>query len=391
MADLDFQRQQIEQEYQKTQYHMGFKAEAPLTDQAQITKKAELAEVGAKRSQVMNESSAEYANLQSDVRIAQAGLVGTPDEARREQLQQAAANERQALLIGQVKGSSVLKAFDERTVLEEQELIQEQTKKRQALASESARTIADIQGEAQDVQLRAAGNTYEADRDEFTRTGQDNVKILREQAAATNDAALKTQLLAQADAQQKANTQEVAAMDAGRKRQEDAGREGATERQKSEREEQKRQRQQVLHEEQLATLQANANASGRGDVGQYEGLREALIQQQMQDSGDSAKLTADRANAAARIREFVAETRNAGAGRIMSAEQYGNSLLASALHDNGAAEALGMAGADLKTLGGGGGLASNLGEVGQKLNSAADKWSHIADQMRNVTILTMGR
>jgi hypothetical protein len=50
-----------------------------------------------------------------------------------------------------------------------------------------------------------------------------------------------------------------------------------------------------------------------------------------------------------------------------------------------------MAAADLKTLGGGAGLGGDLGEVGQKLSSAADKWNHIADQMRNVTILTMGR
>jgi hypothetical protein len=391
IADLDFRRQQIEQKYLQAQYHVGFKAEAPLTDEAIIAKRADIAEAAAKKTQAMNASNVEYSDLQNDIRIAQARSVGKTDDAQLEQFEHSVNHERKELRSRELKGSGVVEAFDEKAAVEKQELLQDQTKKRQFMASESARAIGDIQGGVHEVQLRAAGNAYAADRDQFIRTGEDKVKILREQSAAADDAAVKTQLLAQAEAQVKANAQELAAMDSAHQRQQDSAPAADSHEQKKQRAQQEKLRQQAFHREQLQTLQANANASGLGAVGQYEGLREDLIGQQEADAKDPGKLSADRANAAARIREFAAQARNAGAGQVLSAQQYADALGTSILHGGGMGQALGMASADLKTLGLGGNLSGDLSVVGQKLSSAADKWNHIADQMRNVTILTMGR
>jgi hypothetical protein len=329
------------------------------------------------------QSGMEYANLQSGIRAAQMTLAGDPQGAQREQFEQVQADQRTALVDGNGNQSAQVKLFDQKFSLERQELAGKQAHERQELESESARAIADIQGEAHEAQLRALGQSDEADRHQLVRSGQDKVRILREQADAPNGAAEKTQLFAQIDAQQNANTQEVATMDA---RQQEGSATAAAESQTQAGAE-KDGRQQQFDASELETLQENGSTSGLGTVGQYEGLREGLVQRQTQTGRGSA----EPGDAAENIREYLAHAQNAGAGRIMSAEQYGDSLLASALHGNGSAEALGLAGGDLETLGGGGGLTSNLGEVGQKLNSAADKWSHIADQMRNVTILTMGR
>lgn len=391
MADLDFQRQQIDQKYQQSQYHVGFKAQGPLTAEASIAKEAELGEVAARQSSVMEGSDVERSNLQSDIQVARARLAGNVEGGQLQQFEHEAAMKRRELLHSQPKGSEIAKIFDEKAALEEQELLQGQTKSRHALESESARGIGDIQGEAHELQLRAAGNTYEADRDQFIRTGEDKVKILREQAAAANDAAMKTQLLAQAEAQQRANAQELTAMDAAHRRQQDSAAAAQAEEQTKQHEQQAKLRQEAVHRKQLQTLQANASASGLAAVGQYEGMREDLIAQQDADAKDSGRLSADRANAAARIRDFVAQAHNAGAGRILSAPQYADALGTSILHGGGTGQALGMASADLNTLGKGGSLSSDLSSVGQKLSNAADKWDHIADQMRNVTILTMGR
>jgi hypothetical protein len=322
----------------------------------------------------------EYANLQTGIQAAQLTLAGDPQAAQREQFDQEQANQRVALVERYGEGSGQLKAFDQKSALERQELTVQQSLGHQQMQSESARAMADIQGQVNEAQLRAAGNTYEADRGQFVRAGEDKVTLPRQQAAASEDEANEQLLLAQADAQEKAN-QELMAMDTGHKRQQDMA--GAAE--------ERTEGRPALQCKPVDTLQEYAEAPGTSGRGQYVEVRNVLSQQEGQNAESPAKSAADRENAASRIREFVAQTQNTGAGRIMSAEQYGNSLLASALQGNGAAEALGMAGADLKTLGGESGLMGNLGDVGQKLSTAADKWNHIADQLRNVTILTMGR
>jgi hypothetical protein len=345
----------------------------------------------AQEHRLYDQSGLEYANLQSGIRAAQLTLAGDPQAAQREQFDQDQVDQRVALVEQYGEQSGQVKSFDQKSALERQELLGKQAQARQQTQSESARAMADVQGEVHESQLRAAGNTYEADRDQFIRTGEDKVKILREQANAANDTAVKTQLLAQAEAQEKANAQELTATDAVRKGQQDSAAPADSESKKKEQAEQDKIGQQAVHSEQLASLQANAHASGMAAVGKYEALRESLIEHQEEDAKDTGKFAADRTSAAARIRQFAAQARNAGAGQILSAQQYADAVGASILHGSGAGQALGMAAADLKTLGGGAGLGGDLGEVGQKLSSAADKWNHIADQMRNVTILTMGR
>jgi hypothetical protein len=255
--------------------------------------------------------------------------------------------------------------------------------------------MADIRGEAHEAQLRAAGNTEEADREQQIRTGDDKVRILREQAAAADDAAKKTLLLAQADAQEKANAQELVALDAEQKRKRDDAPSAAAEAAKQNQEYTQRQRQfrqQALHDgEPMETSPEIAHAMGVANAGQYVLLGKELMHGQQHDEKDSAKLSADRANTAARRAEFMEQARNSGAGQILSAQQYAEALDASMLHGGGIGHALGMASSDLKAQGGGGLISSNLGDVGRKLSDAADKWNHVADQMRNVTILTMGR
>jgi hypothetical protein len=338
--------------------------------------------VKAAQERKLDEQSAlEYANLQTGIQAAQLTLAGDPQAAQREQFDQEQANQRVALVERYGEGSGQLQAFDQKSALERQELTVQQSLGRRQMQSESARAMADIQGQVNEAQLRAAGNTYGADRGQFIRTGEDKVTIPRQQAAASEDEAKEQLLLAQADAQEKANAQELMAMDTGHKRQQDMA--GAAE--------ERTEGRPALQCKPVDTWQEYAEAPGTSGRSQYVEVRNVLSQQEGQNAESPAKSAGDRENAASRIREFVAQTQNIGAGRIISAEQYGNSLLASALQGNGAAEALGMTGADLKTVAGGSGLMGNLGDVGQKLSTAADKWNHIADQLRNVTILTMGR
>jgi hypothetical protein len=349
----------------------------------------------AQERKLDEQSGLEYANLQTGIRAAQLNLAGDPQAVLREQFEQDQVNQRVALVNQYGEGSGQVKAFDQKSVLERQELMAKQAHDHQQMQSESARAMADIQGEAHEAQLRAAGNTDEADREQQIRTGDDKVKILREQAAAADDAAKKTLLLAQADAPEKANAQELVALDAEQKRKRDDAPSAAAEAAKQNQQytqQQQQFRQQALQDgEQTETLPENAHAMGVANAGQYVLLGEELMHGQQHDAKDSAKLGADRTDAAGPMRQFVEQARTSGTGQILSAQQYADALGASILHGGGVGRALAMASADLKTLDGGGLMSSSLGDVGRKLSDAADKWNHIADQMRNVTILTMGR
>jgi len=329
--------------------------------------------MAAQERKLDEHSGLAYANLQTGLRAAQLNLAGDPRAAQRQQFEQDQANQWVGLIDQYGDASDQVRVFDQKSALEREELQGKQARGRQEMQSELSGAIAD-KGEVHEAQLQAAGNTYEADRDQFIRTGQDKARILHEQDTSS-DAIGQAQLLPQAEARQKADTQQVAA-NVEAQNQHSAARE--------------LEHQQEMRDEQLETPQADPNAAELADIGQFEALRENFIERRTWDSTDSGSLAADRANAEARIGQFVSQTQNAGAGRIMPAEQYGNSLLTAALHGDGAANALGLAGDDLKTLGGGAAL-GNLGEVGQKLSAAADKWNYIADHMRNVTILTMGR
>jgi hypothetical protein len=279
---------------------------------------------------------------EAEIKVARLNLAGDSEGVQKEQFEQHQANQRMTLVDRHGDQSAQVKLFEEKSGLERQELAGKRATERQQLESESARAIADIQREAQEAQLRAAGNGYAADR-------------------------------------------ETAALDIGPQRA------GDTETTNQHAAEDDGQREPELVAEQSGTGQGNAISSDLGNVAGYGALSEGPLEQQAQESGGSGTLASDRVGAAARIGEFLAQRQNSGTGRIMSAQQYGDSLQTAALHGDGAAQDLGLAGADLKTLGVGNALTGNLGEVGQKLSTAADKWNHIADQMRNVTILTMGR